>query len=509
MPLKIPQILLLCFMLVLLPVGILTYRLTTNPPGFFIDESIYGYEAYSIMKTGGSSSNGELLPRLFLNPGETVRNHGSYTYFIIPFLLVFGTHEFSVRITTVIASIGILWILYFSLRDKVSPASLLLVLVCWPFTAWVFLLSRIGMEFIPAAFFYALSFWLLYRLHTVKKEYLFQAVTWLGITLFPLFYIYAAGKLLAAGVFAIGLLILLLRKVPIKMYMLLAGFFLLTILLSVPYIRDGSFFYRVDELKQCKTQPYLCIFDNLLSHFSYTSYFADSYTPKDFAVLTHSIQGTSLLPRFLLPFLLVGIGYTFYKVKKKDMFSILLLLCSLLAIIPASLTIRGFDSYRSVALLPMLFIYIVFGMHIFLWFFRRSKKMTIFVTFIFAVYVSLGVYREAIYLFNYEIRPAVADYGGWQYGYKQVFTYLEANHRNYRTMYVTPTVAYLPELYIRFFDPEKRFPNITVGGLEINNKDKALYVVRPYEASSQSFVTRHVIYYPDGVTPVFYIGELR
>jgi 4-amino-4-deoxy-L-arabinose transferase-like glycosyltransferase len=216
---------------------ILTYRLPSNPPGFFIDESIYGFEAYTILKTRGFSSSGEFLPRLFLESGSTARNHGLYAYWAIPFIGLFGMNAVSVRLTSVVSSIALLCVIYFMLRSQVSEWSILLAAVWWPITSWVFLLSRFGVELISTALVSTLTMWLLIKIYR-SKETSNCHILLLDVFVVLQFFMYASGPALASGYTAVGLLILLRKQAPAQYILKLILAPVAILLLSLPYLSE-------------------------------------------------------------------------------------------------------------------------------------------------------------------------------------------------------------------------------------------------------------------------------
>lgn len=493
-------------LLILVPLFVLTYRLSYNPPGFFIDEAIYGYEAYSLITTKGHSSSGEFLPRLFLNPGETIRNHSAFTYFTIPLIYLFGISEFSVRLTSVLFSLGLLFLILLLLRTKVTIFSLCLIVLFWPFIPWVFLLSRIGMEFIGTAFFFTLTTYILSRMYNMKDFSIYSYIL-LIFSIGNLFYIYAAGKILALGLMIFSILLLISKKINIYRILTLTGLFISSLALSIPYVIDGSFFYRVDELKQCRVNKIYCFGSNLLSHVSPNSYFKKTYLPPDFSVPTHSITDTPLIPLFFAPFLIIGLIIILKNAFKKNFFSLLIVYCTILAMIPASLTIRGFDSYRSVGLLPIIIIISLLGFDACLRWIRlfNIKLVFIFVIFSFSI-ASIEIYSLFNKITAYEQLTHVASYSGWQYGYRAIFTYFTDHYTEYDHFLVTDKVAYLPKLYLRFFDPGGSCPKIKIGSTEYQNSKRTLYAIRPEELSWDNFKIKHTIYYPNENDAAFYLG---
>jgi hypothetical protein len=355
----------LLFILLFFSVFILTYRLDKNPPGFFIDESIYGYEAFSIVKNKGFSSNGEFLPRFFKNPTQQTRGHSSYVYFNIPFITIFGLKEFSVRLSSVVSSLLLLFTLYFFLKKKIDFFAIFLTLFWWPLTAWVFILSRIGLEHIFGTMISFVVFFLLNFIFFENQKNFFNFIL-LGLFLLFTFYSFQAGKLIGLSYFGLAIILIFLKeknnKRKISYLSIIGSFFILTLFLSYSYIKDGSFFYRSNELMYyCSDRFIECFIKNIFSHFNWKYYFLNDYRPPDFPVFRHSILGTSLIPKILAPFLIIGIIKLISGLIKKNPESWLILFSYINGIIPASLTIRGFDSWRSVATLPIIFVLIGFG----------------------------------------------------------------------------------------------------------------------------------------------------
>lgn len=70
------------------------YKLGTNPPGLYWDEAVFGYDAYSILKTA-HDHNGNFLPLFFESFGDW--KMPVYHYLLIPSIAIFGLSEFAVR----------------------------------------------------------------------------------------------------------------------------------------------------------------------------------------------------------------------------------------------------------------------------------------------------------------------------------------------------------------------------------------------------------------------------
>lgn len=504
---KIRKLFLVIF-LIALSFLMLSKNLVSNPPGFFIDESIYGYEAYHLLVTAGHSSSGELLPRLFLPQGayDNIRNHGIFTYLIIPFIAFFGNNEFAVRLTSVFCSVALLFLLYLLLHKRVSQKALFLGLLSWPFIGWVFLLSRIGMEFMAYALFSTVVFTLLVMMWEAKHVKLWHTLL-LALSIGVLFYIYAAGKLLALLYLPAAIVLMKKRNVPKSNFVLFFAIIVVTLFGSLRYVVDGSFFYRVDEISQCLDSS--CLIPNIFQHLNLSYYFGNTYIPHDFYVLTHSITGTSLLPFYFLPFLLIGFYLVVRKANQKDIFILLLIYSFFISTIPAALTIRGFDSYRSASVLPLFVLVTIMGIDIFFHWMKKISptfSVTVFGLVLF-LFVGFG-FDEYIIQQQYRFNVGAAAYTGWQYGYREVLSYVRAHYNDYDHFYVTSKVAYVPHLYINFFDPKNELSKLKIASIDTLSYGKTLYVLRPEEKPESGFTIKKIIYYPDQKHVAYYLGEL-
>jgi len=76
------------------------------PSGFHADEAAYGYNAYSVLKTG-RDEYGRFMPLIFESFGDS--KAAVYSYLTIPWVAIFGLTEFAVRLPSVI--FGVLFVL--------------------------------------------------------------------------------------------------------------------------------------------------------------------------------------------------------------------------------------------------------------------------------------------------------------------------------------------------------------------------------------------------------------
>lgn len=90
------------------------YDLQHFPPGLYSDEAAYGYNAYSILKTG-RDEYGNFLPL-------TLKSFGDYkpvgtAYLTIPFVAIFGLNEIAVRLPSAIFGTVTIALVYFIAKE--------------------------------------------------------------------------------------------------------------------------------------------------------------------------------------------------------------------------------------------------------------------------------------------------------------------------------------------------------------------------------------------------------
>jgi 4-amino-4-deoxy-L-arabinose transferase-like glycosyltransferase len=186
-------------------IGLVIYfrQLTTNPPGFFIDESSVAYNAFTISETG-RDEYGAAWPLYFRAFGDY--KNPVYVYLLA---LIFRFTGPSILVARVLsASSGIMTTLLLGLIGYrlTKQRWLALALMAMAFaTPWLFVLSRSAVE--VALYPLAVALFLLAVARVAEKHrWKWIDALWIGLTLALLTYTYSIGRLLAP-LLAIGLVI--------------------------------------------------------------------------------------------------------------------------------------------------------------------------------------------------------------------------------------------------------------------------------------------------------------
>lgn len=87
--------------------------------------------------------------------------------------------------------------------------------------------------------------------------------------------------------------------------------------------------------------------------------------------------------------------------------------------------------------------------------------------------------------------------------------YIDEHYQEYDRFVVTKYIAYGPEIYIKYFDPQEQYKKIQIGSITQTSSPRTLYVIRSYELPKENFLVKHIIYYPNNRDAAYYIGEKR
>lgn len=168
MTFKLKFILLLVFVFLF---GIRMFKLTENPEGFDPTEAGFGYNAYSILKTG-RDEYGKFMPLVLESVGDY--KLAGYSYWQIPFIILFNLNEFSIRFSAVTAGVISLLLTYQIILEIFKKHKIaLLTLFFTGISPWHIILSRMGYDPIVALMFYLLSILLFLKWYKKNKVFLF------------------------------------------------------------------------------------------------------------------------------------------------------------------------------------------------------------------------------------------------------------------------------------------------------------------------------------------------
>lgn len=457
------------FLIVILGAALRFSYLTFNPPSLNWDEVSHGYNAYSILKTGRDEW-GKFFPI------TNFRAYGDYPlplnlYLTIPFILILGLNEFSIRFPHAILGILTVVASYFlamglTKRRNVSVLATLLVAIepWYIFTSRFVLQSNLSVFFLTAG---AAAF-----VNRGKHRFLLPlSLLLFGLTLFsyhstriftPLFMVaifFIYKKELVSSFFSI--LVILIFFLPMPFILLNPEARARS---NVVFLLDQGATNRIIEARNSSKFPPVVtnliynrpvyfvgrFFKNYFEYFSPDFLFLKGGTQYQFSVPNYGLLFLINLPFFYLGLILVAKGAL-----RKNKEYILMFTWLLLSPIPASITNESFAVVRATTMLPLPQILVALGflttrdflVKRFIWI--KGAFLPIYL-------ILLAVFLEN-YLTNYFTSYRTAYSWSWQYGYKEAVDYAKANYDKYDKIIVTKKYGEPHEFFLFFWpwDPEK------------------------------------------------------
>jgi len=520
------------------------FQLASIPPSLNPDEVAFGYNAYSILKTGRDEF-GTLFPIYFRSYDDN--KMPALVYLTVGSLALFGANEFGVRFPS--AFLGILTVLLTGLltwsicKNKwiALTASFLLSVLPWHVQY-----SRIALDPNVGLFFLVLASYVF--IYSIKNN---PQYVWVSVVIF----FCAAFSYLSSRVLSVILLtslfILFMKNIRIfsKKHLIVLAI-ILTLFYSILFLdayvhnihvrfhkvnifNSPQLFYAVDQnrkeyefdTKALHTSPYLqivhtsqfmivpsVVVHGYLSHFDPQFLFTYSNKKQPFTPLV------GLCYLFMLPLLIVGIYYVTAFFRSPESYFILLWLIT--APIPASVTWDIPHPIRSLNMVIPLVILASFGLY---GVFRNLKKHNV-MRVVFGIVMLTSIIQSVIH-FNhqYTVHLSTDRSQDWAYGRKQMVEYITEN-RNMFDRIVISSHLYASHIYILFHAGYDPLAYLRLGGTKsgiwnspLNSFDtyefgllsktypsdmRILYIGRPHEFKTNS-KSLYTIYYLDGTPAIF------
>lgn len=448
------------------------FALNTFPTGFHRDEAFFGYNAYSLYKTG-KDMTGDFLP---LHLASFLYTPSGYSYISIPFIAAFGLSEFSIRAASALFGSLTILITYFLcvelltfFKKKEAETVGLISAFLLSISPWHINLSRTASAITVVVFFISLG--VLFYLLSIRKNSILLLISsfllWfvsLGfyiapysfLPLFlPLFYILFRKdafvnkyKWLQLGLFIVLIIVPLIVTLRSPTLSLRASSLSITKTENIQSVAieqihaDGQKGIRPLFTRFFHNKPFLlaqAVTTNYFHHFSFDFLFTDSGFPDRYRVPL-----VGLVYWYELPFLLLGL---FTILKWNNKIGYFLLGWVLLAPVGSSLTYDDVPNLqRTLFMLPALTIIIAIGIMQWIKLFSGIKKQLAFG--ILAIIVASSV---VFYIHQYYIHAAV--YRPWyrQEGYKELVEEVDLLQNTYKKDVVTNSES-APTIFFLFYN---------------------------------------------------------
>lgn len=416
------------FLIFLFALAIRIVNLDQSPSGMLVDEVSFGYNAYSILKTG-KDEHGVSYPLVFKAFGD--QKLPGLVYATVPFVSLFGLTNTAVRLPSALSGAFLVVVMYYILINlKISKKISLIGALITAVSPWTFILSRFGFESNVALLVFALG--ILFTIRLIKKPSVLSIVL-SGFFFASTWYFYVAYRVITVlFVFSVLLLMfvqknkIVFSKKSLKIFFTLAvTFFIVSLpLLSLSFGDQGTarlkqigifsdqgidayvqeqqnFCFKHIPSRVCRiiwNKPTV-ITETIVRRYvaSYAPSFLFLTGDKELPYLNVSGYGQFYL--ILLPFFILGGIYVVMTDTLDTKTKWMILLGLLISPLPAALA-GDAQKVRLSAMVPFMIILITYGCE-YLYKLMRTKKNTLLHLSMFAVVSIIFLFQTGSFLSDY------------------------------------------------------------------------------------------------------------
>ncbi len=458
------------FLLVLTILGgfLRFYKITQNPVSLSIDEVAFGYNAYSILKTG-RDEYGKFMPLSFKSTGDY--KNPVPIYLMVPSIALFGLNEFGIRFPTALIAtltIPLFFLLFMKISGSLSISLVATILLT--ISPWHIYYSRYVSDHLIAASLVSMG--VLCFLKMFKSNRWFWSIGSAVCFILSMYTYYAERLFVPLLVFSLLLIKRREFKVKFKKIML---FIATCLIIASPLIFSIFFgpdisrakmtwvgndveFVRKVAITPLEKIPFLGSDNLLLFYFAarkYLNYFDPGFLFYSGLNMTKGgSYGLGVLYLFEIPFLILGI---ITLIRGKIINKGLIITWILIGLIPASLTNNEQHPGRTFVILPMLILISAIGA---IEFCRLVK--TCFNQYlrniIFAGFLSIIVWNLIQALLIYSVHFPRQRGENFMEGTKETVEYALINKDKYKEIVFdpyrgieAPYIVSIPHMYILFY----------------------------------------------------------
>lgn len=462
---KIVTILLGVF--VFISLGLHLIGINKVPPCLNADEAAYGYNAYSVLKTG-RDEYGALFPMRFKSFEDY--KLPIYSYLSIPFIGIFGLNDFSTRALNIVIGMLFVPLIFLVIKELFKNEKIALIgAFITSASTWIHIMSRQAQEGVICAFFILLA-WLFLTKFVKTNKLLFFLLTNISILLST--FSYHFGRIfLVFFVLYQAYYFFQNRKKFVRKNILLGIFTLITII-AIPLIVDYRYsvnrvanlvFYRNPginlRLKEYLVEHNFIPLHNLLTESirDITNRYMEQLSPEFFLTwgdksMRFGYYNLGVITIIEYLFIFIGLYYLF---KNKAPFRYLIILLFFLAPIGNALTWQEYSLIRTYFMIFPLLTIVSYGIYNFFSEIKNKKLFCLFLIIILGYYCFNLINNWDIYLLHYPKRIEIIR--AWQCGYKEMTNYLKGNYDKYDRFVITEKYGqpYIFVLFYSLYDPTK------------------------------------------------------
>lgn len=456
------------FLVIIFALGIRIFKLGSAPSSMHWDEPSWGYNAWSILKTG-KDEYGHFFPLIFKAFGDY--KAPVYVYLTAISEAILGLNEFAVRFPAAVFGALSIWIAFLVVKEIFNNEIIaLLTSIVLAFSPWHFHYSRGAWEVNVLLVFLLLGVYFFFRrkwiiaglffglcFHIYNSAKLITPLLILGLILFfPEKLKKNEWKKIALGILVMGILVL-----PVFYFTFLGkagGRLKVMSIFSYPRPKEEREMILSQEGK-LKGFSWFLFHNNLvyfgrgvleryLNHFSSRFLFFEG----DWSNHRHSVPYAGALNHMGILFLPLGAYYLITEKFKKQGFWWYWLA---IAPLPAALSRDIIQSTRSYFMVFPLSLLMALGIYYSYRLIRRLPK--IFKMGILGILVFGWFFSFIFYLDQFFVHLSFAYSEDWLYGYKEVVEFIKDKTDNYEEIVFTSKYGqpYIYYLFYTQYPPEK------------------------------------------------------
>lgn len=428
-----------------------------SPPAFNSDEAAFGYNAYSLLKTG-KDEYGTFLPLRLKSFGDF--KMPLYSYLSVPFIAIMGLNETSTRALNVFLSLLFPLVVYLLTKELFKKDSYALIAAFFTATSLgLHIVARHAHEAYLAALFTTTTFYFLIRF--LKSQTVTRGI-FLSLSLLLMLFSYHPGRLFA-GLFLIGVFIYSLQQKKIKQYIPI--FVLIIGIIGIFSISD--FIYKPERLKnllffsnpgiQLKVQELKIegglsyLYNPLLVglrdiSFEHIAYFSPQFLLQNGDLNDRfGYKGMGLITPVEYILFFVGL---YFMIKKKEEWRYVLLFILFTSPLSASLSWSTSSLTRTLFLLIPLSILAGYGaVNLFLGM-KKNLHFYLVCSVSACIFAYFLIAQWDFYLSHYPRR--LTSINSWQGGYKEMIHEIQKKYTVTNTFYITKDLG-MPYIFFLFY----------------------------------------------------------
>ena len=439
--------------ILLLAAALRVYRLGDLPAGLYCDEAALGYNAYSIVKTG-CDENGVRFPLFFWSFGVSYKNP-VYIYAATVPVAVLGLDEFSLRLTSAAFGVATVAAVFFLCQALFSTGVGLLAAFALTICPWHLQFSRIGFELISFPLLFSIGVTLLVRFAQGRRT-LPAAFLFFGLCS----YAYAIANLFVP-LFLAGFAVLYVDRLWRHWRQTLLALGVIVAVVApvlhfdlVHHVQAGAYFKNTTFIEPSMS------WGEVAQHFgrNYVQFFSHRFLFEDGdKILSHAVRGHGELYPAFLPLLLLGGAVALLR---RDRAAKLILLWLALYPVGASLMTEIPSASRGFIGVVPFCVLVALGAGSVLWALAlvlRNRSLALAAqtaALVVGAFVLAPQVWHYLDLYFHEYARYSAPYiEGFQYGYRDMIRYMEAQRPNYPRLLLTATRVNRPYIFTLFYRP--------------------------------------------------------